>query len=157
VLLALAACSQPVPVTPTQVVATIQSVATSAATLEPRFDPTAAVGGGVNASGAIAAEQLRTVFGAVQQSAQMRFTANASPPGATGSAIKSISITAEDAGGVVKTLDATSRRALGEALLTAAGTAWPQASITLLVTDPSSSSQLIGSRPPGGPNIVIAS
>jgi hypothetical protein len=157
VLLPLAACSQGAPVTPTQIVATIQSVATSAATLEPRFDPTAAVGGGANATGAVTAEQLRTIFGAVQQTSQMRFTANATPLNATGANVTSVSITAEDAGGVLKSLDATARRALADTMLTAAGTAWPRASITMLITDPTSSSQIIGTRPPGGPNMVLAS
>ena len=157
VLVPLAACSQSTPVTPTQVVATVVSIATSAATLEARFDPTSAVGGGSNASEAISADQLRTVFGAVQQAAQMRFSANATPADATGAAVTSISITGEDAGGVLKTLDPAGRRALGEALLTAAGAAWPRAAVTLLITDPTSRSQIIGTRAPNGPNTVIAS
>lgn len=157
VLALLAACSQPAPVTPTEVVATVLSVPTSASTLTARFNATAAVGGGVNASGSVAEEQLKTVFAAVQQTAQMKISANSAPPGATGAAVTSVSITAEDSGGVLKTLDTAARRALGEALLTAAAAAWPQASVTLLVSDPTSSSQIIGSRPSGGPNVVIAS
>jgi hypothetical protein len=55
-------------------------------------------------------------------------------------------------------LDSDGRRTLGEALLTAAGTAWPQARVSLLVIDPAGSAgQIIGSRPPGGPNSVIVS
>jgi hypothetical protein len=156
ILLLVGGCQAAAPVTPTEVVATIESVPTSAATLEPRFNPTAAVGGGSNASGTVSAEQLATVFGAVQQASQMRFSANASPAGASGAAVTSVSITAQDAGGVLKTLDATARRTLGEALLTAAATAWPQARITLLVSDPTSSNQIVGSRPPGGPSTILA-
>jgi len=159
VLMLLAACSQASgpPATSTQAVATAAEVATAVASLEARFDPTAAVGGGANASGAVTVEQLKTIFGSVSQASQLRFTANASPPGATGTAVTSVSIRAEDAGGVLKSMDATGRKTLGDALLTAAGTAWPQGRITLLVTDPASSSQIIGTRPPGGPNTVIAS
>jgi hypothetical protein len=141
----------------TQAVATVAVVATAVASLEARFDPTAAVGGGANASGAVTAEQLQTIFASVQQASQLRFTANASPPGATGSAVTSVSIRAEDTGGMLKSLDATGRKSLGDGLLTAAGTAWPQARVTLLVTDPASSTQIIGTRTPGGPNTVIAS
>jgi hypothetical protein len=157
VLALLGACSQAAPITPTEVVATIESVPTSASTLTPRFNATAAVGGGVNASGAVTDEQLKTVFAAVQQAAQMKISANSSPPGATGAAVTSVSITAEDSGGVLKSMDPAARKALGEALLTAAATAWPQAIVTLLVTDPASSSQIIGTRPKGGPNMVIGS
>ncbi len=154
----LAACSQsPAPVTSTQAVATIQSVATSAATLEPRFDPTAAVGGGFNASGAVTAEQLAQIFGSVQQASQLRLSGNLSPPGATGAAVTSVSITGTDPGGVLKGMDAAGRRSLGDALLTAASAAWPNATISLLISDPSSGSSLIGTRPAGGPNTVIAS
>ncbi len=155
VLLLLGACSQPAPPTSTQVVATVQSVATSAATLGARFDPTAAIGGGANASGAITPEQLTTIFGSVQQASQLRISANASPPGATGAAVTSVSISATDTGGVIKTLDATARRAMADSLLTAAGTAWPQASISMLLTDPGSGTSMVGTRPPGGPNTVI--
>jgi hypothetical protein len=155
----MAACSAQSSAPPapqqTQAVATVVEVATAVASLEARFDPTAAVGGGSNASGAVTAEQLQTIFASVQQASQLRFTANASPPGATGAAVTSVSVRAEDGGGVLKSLDANGRRMLGDTLLTAAGTAWPQARITLLVTDPTSSSQIIGSRPPGGPNTVI--
>ena len=87
----------------------------------------------------------------------MRFSANASPPGASGAAVLSVSVTGTDTAGVLKSLDAAARRTLGEALLTAASTAWPNASVSLLVTDPSSDQSLIGTRPVGGPNIVVAS
>jgi hypothetical protein len=158
VLIVLGACSQAstVPAAPPAVVSTVSSAPTALASLEARFDPTAAVGGGVNASGAISADDIAKVFAAIPQAAQMRVIANSSPPGATGAAVTSVSITAEDTAGVLKTLDANAKKMLGEALLTAAGTAWPQARITLLATD-SASGQLIGTRPPGGPNTVIAS
>src|SRR5207237_244307 len=97
--------------TQTQVVATVAGVASAVASLEARFDPTAAVGGGSNASGAVTAEQLQTIFASVQQASQLRFTANSSPPGATGAAVTSVSIRAEDAGsGALKSLDANGRK-----------------------------------------------
>jgi hypothetical protein len=155
----MAACSAQSSAPPapqqTQAVATVAEAVTAVASLEARFDPTAAVGGGSNASGAVTAEQLQSIFASVQQASQLRFTANSSPPGATGAAVTSVSIRADDAGGTLKSLDANGRKTLGDALLTAAGTAWPQARVTLLVTDPSSSTQIIGTRSPGGPNTVI--
>jgi hypothetical protein len=157
VLMVLGACSQAssVPVAPPAAVATVVSAPTALASLEARFDPTAAVGGGMNASGSISTDDVARVFAAIPQAAQMRFIANSSPPGATGAAVTSVSITAEDTGGVMKTLDANAKKTFGEALLNAAGSAWPQARVTLLATD-SAGSQLIGTRPPGGPNTVIA-
>jgi hypothetical protein len=129
---------------------------TPIASLEARFDPTAAVGGGANISGALSADEISRTFAPVAQAAQMRFVANASPPGASGATVTSISITAEDTGGVLASLNASDKRALGEALLNAAGTAWPQARITLLASG-GPGGQIIGTRPPGGPNTVIAS
>jgi hypothetical protein len=156
VLMVLGACSQAsnVPVAPPAVVSTVVEARTALASLEARFDPTAAVGGGANVSGSISTDDIARVFAALPQAAQMRFTANSSPQGATGAAVESVSITAQDTGGVLKALDATAKKTLGEALLNAAGSAWPKARITLLATD-SAGSQLIGTRPPGGPNTVI--
>jgi hypothetical protein len=129
---------------------------TPIASLEARFDPTAAVGGGANTSGVISADEISRTFASIPQAAQMRFVANASPPGATGATVTSISISADDTAGVLASLNASDKRALGEALLNAAGTAWPQARITLLANG-GAGGQIIGTRPPGGPNTVIAS
>jgi hypothetical protein len=151
----LGACSQPAP--PAGPTSPPIATLPPAGTLEPRFNPTAAIGLG-GASAALSAEDLTPIFAAVQQSGQMRFSANASPQGARGGDVTSISIRAEDTGGVLRGLDSDGRRTLGEALLTAAGTAWPQARVSLLVIDPAGSAgQIIGSRPPGGPNSVIVS
>jgi hypothetical protein len=151
----LGACAQPAPPAgPTRPpVATLPP----AGTLEPRFNPTAAIGGGA-VSAALSADDLAPIFAAVQQGSQMRFTANASPQGARGSEVTSISIRAEDTAGVIKAMDPAGRRTLGDALLTAAAAAWPQARVSLLVIDASGAAgQIIGSRPPGGPNSVIVS
>jgi hypothetical protein len=158
-LVVLVACSQTAPQAsgPALPPITAAPEASPASTLAARFDPTAAVGGGANASGALSADQLRSIFTAVQQAAQFRITASASPPGATGAAVTSVSVTAEDTAGVLKGIDAAGKKSLGEAMLTAAATAWPQARITMLVTDPAGGGQIIGTRPPGGPNTVIAS
>jgi hypothetical protein len=154
-LAVLVACSQPAP--PAGPTAPPVATRPPGPTLEPRFNPTSAVGGAA-ASAALSAEDLAPIFGAVQQSSQIRFSANASPQGARGADVTSISIRAEDTGGVLRSLDATGRRALGETLLVAAGTAWPQARVSLLVVDPSGGGgQIIGSRAPGGPNSVILS
>jgi hypothetical protein len=156
-LVVLAACSLPLP----QGAAsgpTAPPVQTPppAATLEPRFNPTAAIGLGASASAALTPDDLAPVFAAVQQSGQLRFMATASPPGARGVDVLSVSIRAEDTGGVLRAMDATGRRTLGEALLTAAGTAWPRARVSLLVVAADGApGQIIGSRPPGGPNSVI--
>jgi hypothetical protein len=154
-LAVLGACSQPAPPAgpTTPPIATLPP----AGTLEARFNPTAAIGLG-SVSAALSADDLVPIFAAVEQSGQMRFSANASPQGARGADVTSVSIRAEDTGGVLRALDSTGRRTLGEALLTAAATAWPQARVSLLVIDPAgSASQIIGSRPPGGPNSVIVS
>ena len=45
-----------------------------------------------------------------------------------------------------------------EAMLTAASTAWPNASVSLLVSDPSGAGgQIVGIRAAGGTNTVIVS
>ena len=44
----------------------------------------------------------------------------------------------------------------GDTILTAAGTAWPNASVSLLVSSTVGSGSIIGQRPKGGPNNVIA-
>jgi hypothetical protein len=160
VLVVLGACSgsgssQPAPAAPPAVVATVEGLPSAVASLEARFDPTAAVGGGVNASGAITPEEITRIFGSVPQAAGMRFAASGSPPGATGSALTSVSITAEDTAGTLKSLDANAKKSLGESLLNATASAWPQARITLLVTS-TGGGQIIGTRPPGGPNTIIA-
>jgi hypothetical protein len=133
-------------------------LATDEPTLEARFNATAAVGGGINASNAVSADDITSVLASVPGINQLKVTANSSPPGAKGADVTSVSLIAQDSGGLLKTLDAAGKRTLAEAILTAAGTAWPKAGVSLLVTDPTGSGgQIIGSRGPGGPNTVIAS
>jgi hypothetical protein len=160
VLGALGACAQrSAPPVETGPVATsaIQG-ATPVGTFEGHLDPTAAVGGGANASSALSPNEVARVFGTVAQASQLRVTANASPPGATGADVSSVSVVAQDSGGLLKSLDAPGKQSLGDAILTAAATAWPNASVSLLITDPAGAGgTIIGTRPKGGPNSVIAS
>jgi hypothetical protein len=156
-LLVLGACSQAAP--PAGNVPTaVTEAATAVASLEARFDATAAVGGGVNSSNSVVADDLKTVFAAVPQIDKLRLTANSSPLGAKNVDVTSVSVVAQDGGGLLKELDETGKRSLADALLTAAGTAWPNASVSLLVSDPSSAGgTIIGSRAKGGPNTIIVS
>jgi hypothetical protein len=155
-LVVLGACSQGA--APQAGVATsVAQLATDEPTLEARFNATAAVGGGINASNAVSADDVTSVLAAVPGISSLKVTANSSPPGAKGADVTSVSLIAQDSGGLLKTLDAAGKRTLAEAILTAAGTAWPKAGVSLLVTDPAGSGgQIIGSRGPGGPNTVIA-
>jgi hypothetical protein len=115
-----------------------------------------AAGYGVNATGTVA--DLSQVFASVQQASQLQLTANATPPGATGPDVQSISIVAQDKGGVLKGLDAAGKQSLGNALLSAAAAAWPNAEISLLVSDPAGAGgTIIGQHPKGGQSTVIAS
>jgi len=156
-LVVLGACSQGA--APQSGVATsVAQLATDEPTLEARFNATAAVGGGINASNAVSADDVTSVLASVPGINQLKVTANSSPPGAKGTEVTSVSLIAQDSGGLLKGLDAAGKRILAEAILTAAATAWPKAGVSLLVTDPSGSGgQIIGSRAPGGPNTVIAS
>jgi len=136
----------------------VTQLATDEPTLEARFNATAAVGGGINASNAVSADDVTSVLASIPGINQLKVTANSSPPGAKGGDVTSVSLIAQDSGGLLKSLDVAGKRTLGEAILTAAGTAWPKAGVSLLVTDPTGSGgQIIGSRGPGGPNTVIAS
>jgi len=155
----LGACSQPPPSQPsTAPTAEVGAAPTAPVSSDPRLDPTAAVGGGINASTAISGDDLTTVFKSLPQASQLKITANSSPPGAKGSEVQSVSVNCQDTGGVLKSLDAAGKRTLGDALLTAAGAAWPNASVSLLVSDPSGASgQIIGIRAAGGANTVIVS
>jgi hypothetical protein len=159
----LAACAQNAPPavgpTPASVAPSVAPSgvvgATPVGTFEGHLNPTDAVGGGANASNAVS--NVASVFAAVQQASQLRLAANSSPPGATGPDVQSVSVLAQDAGGVLKGLDAAGKQKLGDSILTAAATAWPNASVSLLITDPAAGGgQIIGSRPKGGPNTVIA-
>jgi hypothetical protein len=157
-MLVLGACSQSAapPAESVPTVAPASAPATAVASLEARFNPTAAVGGGANASNAISPEDLKLAFESVPQIDKLRITANSSPPGAKGPDVTSVSIIAQDSGGLLKGFDQAAKRGLGESLLAAAGSAWTKASVSLLVTDPSGvGGQIIGSRVPGGPNTVI--
>ena len=162
-LLGLGACAPTAPAElgPTRAAAGgTGATAAPVASNEPRLDPTAAIGGGINASASVSAEELKAVFAGVQQASQLRLSANASPPGATGPDVTSVSIRAEDAAGdVLKRLDAPAKKSLGEALLNAAAATWPRARISLLVTDTSGAGggQVLGSRLPNGTNTVIVS
>ena len=125
---------------------------------DPRLNATAAVGGGINASNAISADDIASVFKSLPQASQLKVTANSSPPGAKGSDVQSVSVNCQDTGGVLKGLDPPGKRTLGEAMLTAAAAAWPNASVSLLVSDPAGTGgQIIGIRAPGGANTVIVS
>ena len=153
----LGACSQSAP-QQASVPTTIAQAATEAPTLEARFNPTAAVGGGINASNAVSADDVTSVLASVPGINQLKVTANSSPAGAKGADVTSVSLIAQDSGGLLNGLDSAGKRTLAEAILTAAATAWPKAGVSLLVTDPSGNGgQIIGSRAPGGPNTVIAS
>jgi hypothetical protein len=155
----LGACSQaappqsgPAPAAPAEAAPTAPS------STDPRLNPTAAVGGGINASNAISADDVISVFKSLPQASQLKMTANSSPPGARGGEVQSVSVSCQDTGGLLKSLDATGKRSLGEAMLTAAGAAWPNASVSLLVSDPSGAGgQIIGIRAAGGANTVIVS
>lgn len=155
----LVACSQAAPsavdtpaVVPTSALEGVTPIVTGVAA---HFNPTEAVGGGANASNAVA--DIGTVLASVPQTSQLKINANSSPPGATGADVQSISIVAQDPDGVLKAMDAAAKKSLGDAILMAAGNAWPNASVSLLVSAPAGGGQIIGSRPKGGPNTVFAS
>jgi hypothetical protein len=158
IVLCLAACGQAAQAPAVETIASASNSsstvegATPVGTAQAHFDPTEAIGGGSNASSAVT--NLSSVLAAVPQASQLQVTANASPPGATGADVASVSILAQDSGGVLKSLDSAAKQRLGDSILTAAAGAWPNATISLLVT--SSGGQIIGTRPKGGPNSVIA-
>ena len=155
----LAACSQgAAPVVDTSVTAAPAiEAARPAASAEGRFNPTEAVGGGAAGSNVISADELARIFAAVPQVSQLKLSANSSPPGATGPDVATVSVVAQDSGGLLKGLNAAAKQTLGDGILTAAGTAWPNASVSLLVSDPAGSGgSIIGNRPKGGPNTVLA-
>ena len=160
-MLVLGACSQSAspPATNVTTAATaVTGLATAAASLEPRFNPTFAVGGGANSSNAISGADVTSALAAVPGIDQLRVSANSSPPDAKGADVTSVSIVAQDNGVLLKGLDQAGKRALAEAMLTAAATAWPKAGVSLLVTDQAGTGgQIIGSRAPGGTNSVIVS
>jgi hypothetical protein len=156
IIVALQACGQPTPVEPTSGPASAIEGVTPVGTAAGHFDPTEAIGQGANGSSAVT--DVNTIFATVQQASQLRITANSSPPGATGADVQTVSIIAQDSGGLLKSLDATGKQSLASALLTAAAAAWPNASISLLVSDPNGAGgTIIGNHPKGGQNTVIAS
>jgi hypothetical protein len=154
----LGACAQAAPtVSSGAPAAAVEAAPTAPTSDDPRLNPTAAVGGGVNASNAISADDISSVFKSLPQASQLKMTANSSPPGAKGSDVQSISVNCQDTGGVLKGLDASGKRSLGEAMLTAAGAAWPNASVSLLVSDPSGAGgQIIGIRAAGANTVIIS-
>jgi hypothetical protein len=156
-LLTLGACSQSTPPAGNAPTA-VTEAATAVASLEARFDATAAVGGGMNSSNVISTDDVQTVFASVPQIDKLHVLANSSPPGAKGGDVTSVSVIAQDGGGLLKGLDEAAKRSLAEALLTTAATAWPNASVSLLVSDPAGTGgQIIGSRAKGGPSTVFVS
>ncbi len=147
--LAVVACGQQTPAQPASPTAPANEA-------QPGVSATEAVGYSSNASSAVA--DLSQVFASVQQASQLQLTANSTPPGATGADVQSVSIVAQDRGGLLKSLDSAGKQSLGNALLTAAAAAWPNASISLLVSDPSGGGgTIIGTHPQGGQSSVIAS
>jgi hypothetical protein len=157
-LLVLGACSQSAapPQGNSPTAATV--AATPMASLDARFDATAAVGGGMNSSNSVSTDDIKTVFGSIPQIDKLALTANSSPPGAKGGDVTSVSVIGQDGSGLLKGLDPTAKQSLAEVLLTTAGTAWPNASVSLLVSDPAGGGgQIIGSRARGGPNTIIVS
>jgi hypothetical protein len=160
VVVVLAACGQAAPAEPGPTVdsgpvSSVEGATPVVGVVEGHFNPTEAIGQGANSSSAV--NDPSSVFASVQQANQLRFTANSSPPGATGGDVQTISIVAQDTGGVLKELDAAGKQSLGNSLLTAAATAWPNASISLLISDPNGASgTIIGNHPKGGQNTVIA-
>jgi len=159
ILVVLAACGQAAPEQPSQPdtqPANILGATPAVGSVEGHFNPTEAVGQGANSSNPV--NDPASVFASVQQASQLRITANSSPPGATGPDVQSVSIVAQDTGGLLKELDAAGKQSVGNALLSAAATAWPNASISLLISDPAGSAgSIIGNHPKGGQNTVIAS
>src|SRR5579859_4919914 len=130
--------------------------ATPAGTAVGHFNPTEAVGGGANSSSSVT--DLASVFASVNQASQLKITANSSPPGATGADVQSVSVLAQDPDGLLSSLDVAAKQSLADALLTAAGAAWPNASISMLITASNGAGgTIIGNRVKGGPNTVIAS
>jgi hypothetical protein len=146
--LAVAACGQPTPSQPANATAPANEA-------PPGVTATEAVGYTSNATGAVA--NLSQVFASVQQASGLQLSANSTPSGATGADVQSISIVGQDKGGLLKGLDAAGKQTLGNALLTAAVAAWPNATISLLITDASGGGgTIIGQHPQGGQNTVIA-
>jgi hypothetical protein len=158
IVIVLAACGQAAPAEPAEPAAATSAVEGATpvvGVVEGHFNPTEAIGQGANASSAVA--DPANAFASVQQASNLHFTANSSPPGATGGDVQTISIVAQDTGGVLKELDSAGKQSLGNALLSAAATAWPNASISLLISDPNGNSgTIIGNHPKGGQNTVIA-
>ena len=156
-MVVLSACSQN-PASPSGTAPTVMAevAATAETSLDPRFNPTMAVGGGINASNVISADDIAAAFKSIPQVSQLKVMANSSPPGAKGADVQSVSVIGQDTSGVLKGLDANGKKALGDAVLTAAGVAWPNAAVSLLITDAASAGgQIIGSHSPGVPNTII--
>jgi hypothetical protein len=151
----LAACSTSPASSQSGSAPTAQTDTPAGPTADPRMNPTAAVGGGVNTSSSASSDELTSVFGSVPQSGQLKITASSNPAGARGEDVSSITITAQDTGEILKSMDANAKKSLADAMLNAAGTAWPKATISLLLSAPAGGGQVIGTRVPGGPNTVF--
>jgi hypothetical protein len=119
---------------------------------------TAGSPGATAAPGSVAPNDLDKALASVPQASRLQITANASPPGAKSGDVTTVSLIASDTSGVLKSLDASGKRTLADGLLNAAGTAWPNATVTLLLSDASDpSSQIIGSHAPGEANTIVVS
>src|SRR5260370_12320324 len=113
----LAACSQSSPSQTSNPPTSVEAAPTAPASNDPRLNPTAAVGGGINASNAISADDISNIFKSVSQFSQLKIAANSSPPGAKGSDVQSVSVNCQDIGGALTTLQPARKRTLRAALL----------------------------------------
>jgi hypothetical protein len=160
IVIVLAACGQAAPAEPgpnpdAGPTSAVEGATPAVGVVEGHFNPTEAIGQGANSSSAVS--DPASAFAAVQQASKLHFTANSSPPGATDGDVQTISIVGQDTAGLLKELDSAGKQSLGDALLSAAAMAWPNASISLLISDPNSASgTIIGNHPKGGQNTVIA-
>ena len=152
----LGACSRgAVPAVPTEVAPSVAATQTAVSTLEARFDPTAAVGGGANAS-------ARRFDGRDQRTfcrGSPRPRSSGSPPTPRHRRTRarrctSMSITAQDAAGCSKSLSASDKKSArrGAADRRRHGLAESR----VYAADLRLRAQIIATRPPGGPNTVIA-
>ena len=99
------------------------------------------------------------MLAAIPQASGLKVTATSIPPGARGGDVLSVALIAQDTTGVLKPLDQAGKRGLAESLLNAAGAAWPKAAVSLVIqADPTNGgTQVVGSRPPGGPTTIVIS
>src|SRR5260370_24540619 len=92
----LAACSQSSPSQTSNPPTSVEAAPTAPASNDPRLNPTAAVGGGINASNVISADDINSVFKALPQASPFTMTANSSPPGSKRSEVQTVSVNCQD-------------------------------------------------------------